>query len=68
MEQGKHVVELGCGCGLVGLCFAARGAHVLLTDLPEPLVRALPSYAHDPYALARELCVLYWPRPTITMP
>ena len=38
--QGKHVVELGCGCGLVGLCLAAHGAHVLLTDLPEPLVRA----------------------------
>ena len=37
--QGKHVIELGCGCGLVGLCLAAHGAHVLLTDLPEPLVR-----------------------------
>ena len=35
------MIELGCGCGLVGLCFAACGAHVLLTDLPEPLVRAL---------------------------
>lgn len=37
--QGKHVIELGCGCGLVGLCLAAHGAHVLLTDLPQPLVR-----------------------------
>ncbi len=36
------MIELGCGCGLVGLCFAACGAHVLLTDLPEPLVRPFP--------------------------
>ena len=39
------MLELGCGCGLVGLCYAACGADVLLTDLPEPLV--LPSM-HTP--------------------
>ena len=53
--QGKRVLELGCGCGLVGLCYAAHGAHVLLTDLPEPLVLHLsgqpdarPSFAVVP--------------------
>ena len=45
--QGMRVLELGCGCGLVGLCFAALGATVLLTDLPDPLV--LP--AHIPRSM-----------------
>jgi len=43
------VVELGCGCGLVGLCFAACGGHVLLTDLPEPLVRVSVAFLPEPY-------------------
>ena len=36
--QGKHIIELGAGCGLVGLVFAAHGANVLLTDLPNVMV------------------------------
>lgn len=32
--RGKRVLELGCGTGLAGLCCAAAGAHVLMTDLP----------------------------------
>eukprot|EP00462_Mataza_sp_D1_P009222 CAMPEP_0175155146 /NCGR_PEP_ID=MMETSP0087-20121206/20795_1 /TAXON_ID=136419 /ORGANISM="Unknown Unknown, Strain D1" /LENGTH=454 /DNA_ID=CAMNT_0016442233 /DNA_START=6 /DNA_END=1370 /DNA_ORIENTATION=- len=30
--EGKNVLELGCGTGIVGLCLAALGANVWLTD------------------------------------
>ncbi|GKV21523.1 hypothetical protein SLEP1_g31497 [Rubroshorea leprosula] len=35
--QGKKVVELGSGCGLVGCIAALLGAQVILTDLPDRL-------------------------------
>nr|GMC80106.1 protein N-lysine methyltransferase METTL21A [Ipomoea batatas] len=35
--QGKKVVELGSGCGLVGCISALLGAQVILTDLPDRL-------------------------------
>lgn len=35
--QGKNVVELGSGCGLVGCIAALLGARVILTDLPDRL-------------------------------
>ncbi|XP_057543125.1 uncharacterized protein LOC130821393 isoform X1 [Amaranthus tricolor] len=35
--QGKKVVELGSGCGLVGCIAALCGAQTILTDLPDRL-------------------------------
>lgn len=35
--QGKKIVELGSGCGLVGCIAALLGGHVVLTDLPDRL-------------------------------
>ncbi|XP_010536413.1 PREDICTED: protein N-lysine methyltransferase METTL21A [Tarenaya hassleriana] len=35
--QGKKVVELGSGCGLVGCIAALLGGNVFLTDLPDRL-------------------------------
>ena len=37
-SQASHVLEIGCGCGLVGLVLASLGAHVALTDLPQTMV------------------------------
>ncbi|PWA98152.1 hypothetical protein CTI12_AA022000 [Artemisia annua] len=35
--QGKKVVELGAGCGLVGCIAALLGSQVILTDMPDRL-------------------------------
>ena len=47
--QRKTVVELGTGCGLVGLVLACLGARVLLTDLPHVLVTPLHRIAAKTY-------------------
>ena len=52
--QGQRILELGCGCGLVGLVFAALGARVLLTDLPETQARSGPYVL----VLAKTPCVI----------
>ena len=35
--RGKQVLELGSGCGVVGLRLASLGAHVVLSDVPNVL-------------------------------
>lgn len=39
--RGKRILELGSGAGLLGLCVAAVGGHVLLTDLPSVVDESL---------------------------
>lgn len=33
LEPGQKVLDLGCGCGIVGIWAALRGAEVVLTDV-----------------------------------
>lgn len=44
---GQRVLELGSGCGVVGIAAAAVGAaHVVLTDVEGPVLRNLRSCMH----------------------
>jgi predicted nicotinamide N-methyase len=36
--EGKRIIEIGCGLGVVGLICAARGASVVMTDLREEAI------------------------------
>jgi hypothetical protein len=50
------VVELGCGCGLVGTVAALRGGHVVLTDRDQGCLELAAETAkanHDGIAAAR---------------
>ena len=41
--KGAHLVELGCGVGVVGIYLTSMGAQVLLTDLPTLVENAVDS-------------------------
>ena len=53
VAAGARVLELGAGIGAVGLAAAARGAHVVLTDLPSVVAAMLqPNIALNAEAAA----------------
>jgi len=45
--EGRRVLELGCGCGLVGVVCAVRGATVLCTDVDRHTLVATLRAASD---------------------
>ena len=58
-RAGQRVLELGCGCGLVGLAAAAAGAsEVVMTDLVLAMARRnlehnFPEGSDDPVVRAQ---------------
>jgi predicted nicotinamide N-methyase len=53
--RGKRALELGCGCGMVGLSAAAMGAnHVLLTD--QVIAGAVANTKANPSVACRVAC------------
>lgn len=54
---GQRVLELGSGCGVVGIAAAAVGAaHVVLTDVEGPVLRNLRSCMHLNAAAKGDAC------------
>mmetsp|Transcript_7032 Transcript_7032/g.21412 ORF Transcript_7032/g.21412 Transcript_7032/m.21412 type:complete len:406 (+) Transcript_7032:149-1366(+) len=66
--QGKTVLDLGSGTGLVGLVCAVLGANVILTDLPGPVTSLMQKNrdrnAHLYEAGAVDVMSLDWMKPS----
>ena len=61
LVRGKRVLELGSGCGIVGLVAAACEArHVMLTDLPEVCSHLRTNLAANQQSVRCEVGVLEW--------
>lgn len=64
-QQGRQILELGAGLGFAGLCAAARGHQVVLTDnIPDALAFARLSIQRNNLTCARAE-FLDWQTPTL---
>lgn len=67
--EGRTVVELGCGLGLVGLTAAARGHRVILTDIDtRALELARASAVINNLTANTDFMVLDWRHPCLGRP